>query len=163
MYVRFVDLVTTKHLNSGIKMESEIDIHRKRLGIIINPKRIHICRVLYPNESMYTSQLHEITGIKRPDIGFHLMILHEAGILKTEFKVIKQPTKEDPNGKAGAFYSFTDEGKMLFEYVRDTIQQAFAGEIIVTKPRCVNPHEMAYRGCTDQCRFWEKCSAKKEA
>lgn len=67
---------------------------------------------------MHSSQVEKELGLPRPDGCFHITFLASKGLIKGEFKVIEQPTKDNKfKGKAGQFYSVTDKGEAYLNFV----------------------------------------------
>ena len=82
---------------------------------VLNRLRILVALL---DKSMHSSQIEKEFGLNRPTGCIYLTILAEKGLIKGEFKVIEQPTKDNNfRGKAGQFYSVTDKGRAYINFV----------------------------------------------
>lgn len=70
------------------------------------------------DKPMHSSQIAKELGFGRPADVIYVTILASKGLIKGEYRVIEQPTKDNKfKGKAGKFYSVTDKGRAYINFV----------------------------------------------
>ena len=102
-------------------MNPKVDVAIK-LCLLLEPNRFKIAKLLANSESLYITQIADKLGLTRTLVGFHLTTLAEKGLVEGEFKVIEDPTPTKM-GKAGKFYTLTDEAKYLVKSLLDFIEK----------------------------------------
>jgi len=93
----------------------EIILTRDDLFTVLQPTRRKIVEAL-KNGSMYIGQVAEAIGEDRKNVGFHLLVLEEKGIVRGEPGVIKEARSK---GRLGKFYSLTKKGQKLLKVLKE--------------------------------------------
>ena len=86
-----------------------------KIAVMCNPSRQAICKALR-KDPMHTEQVSKVTGIKMPDVGFHLTTLAHVELITGEFKEIIAPT-ETKKGKAAKVYRLTGDAKLILDHL----------------------------------------------
>jgi len=90
----------------------------KKLALILKPIRFNILELLtQAGEPLSIDSLADKLEESRAVTSFHIALLEEAGLVKSDFKIIEKPTKKK-KGRAGQTYSITEEGMLLFQKLK---------------------------------------------